>query len=146
MTEFYQGLYYFRHFKKDDWKLKVNSLRLRPNFPRTQFLLFFLQTLVTVALLVDTVSIVADYSSVYLVSVRILYWTTQDSITVDIVHDYTCRYVSDLSSPLNAYWMLAGDLEYLRKIHWVRQFHMYPECVSHNHLADTIIFLYHWRA
>jgi hypothetical protein len=127
MSEVYQGLYYFRHFKKDDWKLKVNPLRLLPNSPRIKFLFYLLQTLVTVALLVDTVSIVGDYSSVYLVSVRILYWTTQDSITVDVVHDYTCRYVSDLSSPPMAYWMLAGDLEYLNNTPWVRQFHMYPE-------------------
>jgi hypothetical protein len=62
---------------------------LTAEFPWTQFFCFLLQTLVTVALLVDTVSIVGDYTGVYLVSVRILYWTTQDSITVDVVHDYT---------------------------------------------------------
>ncbi|KAJ7309277.1 hypothetical protein DFH08DRAFT_899427, partial [Mycena albidolilacea] len=69
MSEVYQGLYYFRHFEKDDWKLK---------------------TLVTVALLVDTVSTVGDYICVYLT--RLL--------------------------PLMAYWMLAGDLEYLSNGHW----------------------------
>ncbi|KAJ7829290.1 hypothetical protein B0H14DRAFT_3717621 [Mycena olivaceomarginata] len=48
MSEVYQGLYYFRHFKKDDWKLK---------------------TLVTVALLVDTVSTVSNYICVYLYTI-----------------------------------------------------------------------------
>ncbi|KAJ7321712.1 hypothetical protein DFH08DRAFT_889357, partial [Mycena albidolilacea] len=45
MSEVYQGLYYFRHFKNDDWKFKA---------------------LVTVALLVDTVSTFGDYICVYL--------------------------------------------------------------------------------
>jgi hypothetical protein len=40
MSEVYQGLYYFRHFKKDDWKLKVNPLYLQPSFALTQFLFF----------------------------------------------------------------------------------------------------------
>ncbi|KAJ7309316.1 hypothetical protein DFH08DRAFT_899487, partial [Mycena albidolilacea] len=48
MSEVYQGLYYFRHFEKDDWKLK---------------------TLVTVALLVDTVSTVSNYICVYLYTI-----------------------------------------------------------------------------
>ncbi|KAJ7669690.1 hypothetical protein B0H14DRAFT_3692100 [Mycena olivaceomarginata] len=45
MSEVYQALYYFRHFEKDDWKLK---------------------TLVTVALVVDTASTVGAYICVYL--------------------------------------------------------------------------------
>jgi hypothetical protein len=49
-------------------------------FPGPTF--YFLQTLVTVTLVVDTVSIVGEYICVYLVSVRILYWTTQDCITI----------------------------------------------------------------
>ncbi|KAJ6538078.1 hypothetical protein B0H19DRAFT_1240635 [Mycena capillaripes] len=68
MFEIVQSLYYFRHFKQDDWKLK---------------------TLVTVALLVDTLSIVGDYICVFL---------------------YTITHA--------AYWMLAGDLVYLDNIHW----------------------------
>jgi hypothetical protein len=40
MSEVYQGLYYFRHFEKDDWKLKVNPLYLQPSFALTQFLFF----------------------------------------------------------------------------------------------------------
>ncbi|KAJ7696883.1 hypothetical protein B0H14DRAFT_3529563 [Mycena olivaceomarginata] len=40
MSEVYQALYYFRHFQKDGWKLKM---------------------LVTVTLVVDTVSIVGEY-------------------------------------------------------------------------------------
>ncbi|KAJ6522008.1 hypothetical protein B0H19DRAFT_1277553 [Mycena capillaripes] len=48
MSEVYQGLYYFRHFEKDDWRLK---------------------TLVTVALLVDTVSTVSNYICVYLYTI-----------------------------------------------------------------------------
>ncbi|KAJ6533553.1 hypothetical protein B0H19DRAFT_1186236 [Mycena capillaripes] len=45
MFEIMQGWYYFHHFEQDDWKLK---------------------TLVTVALLVDTLSIVGDCICVYL--------------------------------------------------------------------------------
>ncbi|KAJ7354063.1 hypothetical protein DFH08DRAFT_803981 [Mycena albidolilacea] len=45
MSEVYQALYYFRHFEKDDWKLK---------------------TLVTVALVVDTAATVGAYICVYL--------------------------------------------------------------------------------
>ncbi|KAJ6522928.1 hypothetical protein DFH09DRAFT_1190994 [Mycena vulgaris] len=45
MAELIQARYYFRRFKHDDWKLK---------------------TLVSVVLLLDTVSTVADYASVYL--------------------------------------------------------------------------------
>ncbi|KAJ6527894.1 hypothetical protein DFH09DRAFT_1186385 [Mycena vulgaris] len=45
MAELIQARYYFRHFKHDDWKLK---------------------TLVSVALLLDTVSTVGDYACVYL--------------------------------------------------------------------------------
>ncbi|KAJ7798027.1 hypothetical protein B0H14DRAFT_3492973 [Mycena olivaceomarginata] len=48
MSEVYQGLYYFRHFEKDDWKVKA---------------------LVTVALLVDTVSTVSNYICVYLYTI-----------------------------------------------------------------------------
>ncbi|KAF7362632.1 hypothetical protein MVEN_00612200 [Mycena venus] len=44
-AELMQAMYYFSHFKHDDWKLK---------------------TLVTVAFLIDTVSIVVDYVCVYL--------------------------------------------------------------------------------
>ncbi|KAJ7862464.1 hypothetical protein B0H14DRAFT_3612582 [Mycena olivaceomarginata] len=79
MSEVYRTLYYFRHFEKDDWKLK---------------------TLVTVALVVDTVSTVGDYICVYL---------------------YTIIYVGMSQTylpPLMANWMLAGDLEYLSNGHW----------------------------
>ncbi|KAJ7786759.1 hypothetical protein B0H14DRAFT_3163677 [Mycena olivaceomarginata] len=56
--EITQSLYYFQNFKQDDWK---NSLIfLGPSL---------LQTLVTLALLVDTLSIVADYICVYLYTV-----------------------------------------------------------------------------
>ncbi|KAJ6478681.1 hypothetical protein DFH09DRAFT_1379159 [Mycena vulgaris] len=48
MAELIQARYYFRHFKHDDWKLK---------------------TLVSVVLLLDTVSTVADYASVYLYTI-----------------------------------------------------------------------------
>ncbi|KAJ7924644.1 hypothetical protein B0H13DRAFT_2654720 [Mycena leptocephala] len=48
MFEIIQSLYYFRHFKQDDWKLK---------------------TLVIVALLVDTVSTIGDYICVYLYTI-----------------------------------------------------------------------------
>ncbi|KAJ7829309.1 hypothetical protein B0H14DRAFT_3717664 [Mycena olivaceomarginata] len=64
ISEVYQGLYYFRHFKKDDWKLKA---------------------LVTVALLVDTVSTVGEYSGVYL---------------------YTITHAGDLEYLSNAHWLL----------------------------------------
>ncbi|KAJ7309269.1 hypothetical protein DFH08DRAFT_899413 [Mycena albidolilacea] len=64
MFEVYQGLYYFRHFMKDDWKFK---------------------TLVTVALLVDAVSIVGDYSGVYL---------------------YTITHAGDLEYLNNTHWPL----------------------------------------
>jgi hypothetical protein len=47
---------------------------------------------------------------------------------------------------LMAYWMIAGDLEYLSNGHWVRQSRMYPVWVSYNHLAADIICLYHRRA
>ncbi|KAJ7302900.1 hypothetical protein DFH08DRAFT_904619, partial [Mycena albidolilacea] len=74
MSEFYQGLYYFRHFKKDDWKLK---------------------TLVTVALLVDAVSIVADYSSVYLYT---------------ITHAGDLEYLSNIHWPIPLYSFTTGVL------------------------------------
>ncbi|KAJ7253149.1 hypothetical protein C8J57DRAFT_1519447 [Mycena rebaudengoi] len=45
MAELIQAVYYFRHFKHDDWKLK---------------------TRVTVALTIDTVSALANYACVYL--------------------------------------------------------------------------------
>ncbi|KAF8200498.1 hypothetical protein K438DRAFT_1965959 [Mycena galopus ATCC 62051] len=48
MVEIIQSWYYFRNFEQDDWKLK---------------------TLVTVAVLVDTVSIVGDYIGVYLYTI-----------------------------------------------------------------------------
>ncbi|KAF8166288.1 hypothetical protein K438DRAFT_1685634, partial [Mycena galopus ATCC 62051] len=48
MAELRQASYYFRHFKHDDWKLK---------------------TLVLVAFLVDTVSLVGDYACVYLYTI-----------------------------------------------------------------------------
>ncbi|KAJ7795283.1 hypothetical protein B0H14DRAFT_3496078 [Mycena olivaceomarginata] len=74
MSEVYQGLYYFRHFKKDDWKLK---------------------TLVTVALLVDTVSIVGDYSGVYLYT---------------ITHAGDLEYLSNTHWPLPLYSITTGVL------------------------------------
>ncbi|KAJ7309282.1 hypothetical protein DFH08DRAFT_1088257 [Mycena albidolilacea] len=66
ISEVYQGLYDFRHFKKDDWKLKA---------------------LVTVALLVNTVSTVGEYSGVYLAS-------------------YTITHAGDLEYLSNAHWLL----------------------------------------
>ncbi|KAJ7253868.1 hypothetical protein C8J57DRAFT_1658912 [Mycena rebaudengoi] len=45
MVELIQAVYYFRHFKHDDWKLK---------------------TRVTVALIIDTVSVLSNYTCVYL--------------------------------------------------------------------------------
>ncbi|KAJ6578559.1 hypothetical protein B0H19DRAFT_1253777 [Mycena capillaripes] len=48
MFEIIQSFYYFRHFEQDDWKLK---------------------TLVTVAWLVDSLSIVSDYICVYLYTI-----------------------------------------------------------------------------
>ncbi|KAJ6526731.1 hypothetical protein B0H19DRAFT_1275581 [Mycena capillaripes] len=45
MAELLQAVYYFRHFKNDDWKLK---------------------TLVIAALSIDTVSMLGDYAGVYL--------------------------------------------------------------------------------
>jgi hypothetical protein len=47
---------------------------------------------------------------------------------------------------LMAYWMIAGDLEYLSNAHWVRQYHTYPVWFSYNPLAADIICLYHRRA
>ncbi|KAJ6538074.1 hypothetical protein B0H19DRAFT_1270442 [Mycena capillaripes] len=61
MFEIVQSLYYFRHFKQDDWKLK---------------------TLVTVALFVDTLSIFVDYISVYLYTIT----HAGDSEYLDNVH------------------------------------------------------------
>ncbi|KAJ7805119.1 hypothetical protein B0H14DRAFT_3485404 [Mycena olivaceomarginata] len=74
MYEVYQGLYYFRYFKKDDWKLK---------------------TLVTVALLVDTVSIVGDYSGVYLYT---------------ITHAGDLEYLNNTPWPLPLYSFTTGVL------------------------------------
>jgi hypothetical protein len=55
-------------------------------FPITYSLVFLgpslLQTLVTLALLVDTLSIVADYICVYLVSVHLLCLITRDFMTI----------------------------------------------------------------
>ncbi|KAJ7876028.1 hypothetical protein B0H13DRAFT_2055974 [Mycena leptocephala] len=48
MAELSQTVYYFRHFKHDDWKLKIQ---------------------VTVAFIIDTVSILANYSCVYLYAI-----------------------------------------------------------------------------
>ncbi|KAF8161924.1 hypothetical protein K438DRAFT_1618801, partial [Mycena galopus ATCC 62051] len=48
MAELIQAWYYFSHFKYDDWKLK---------------------TLVSVAILVDTVSVLGDYACVYLYTI-----------------------------------------------------------------------------
>jgi hypothetical protein len=68
MFEIIQSLYYFRHFKQDDWKFKVLPSPLQYSLPLTQFLL---QTLVTVAVLVDTLSTIGDYICVYLVRDRL---------------------------------------------------------------------------
>jgi hypothetical protein len=69
MFEITQTWYYFRNFEQDNWKFKVFPSHLQPRFPRTQFL----QTLVTITLVVDTLGIVGDYICVYLVSVDLLY-------------------------------------------------------------------------
>ncbi|KAJ7881789.1 hypothetical protein B0H14DRAFT_3433824 [Mycena olivaceomarginata] len=74
MSEVYQGLYYFRHFKKDDWKFKA---------------------LVTVALLIDTVSIVSNYSCVYLYT---------------ITHAGDLEYLSNGHWPLTLYAFTTGVL------------------------------------
>ncbi|KAJ7309281.1 hypothetical protein DFH08DRAFT_1049915 [Mycena albidolilacea] len=74
MSEVYQGLYYFRHFEKDDWKLK---------------------TLVTVALLFDTVSTVGDYICVYLYT---------------ITHAGDLEYLSNGHWPIPLYALTTGVL------------------------------------
>ena len=87
MYEIIQSSYYFCHFRKDDWKLKVFPLHLELSFTWTNFL----QTLVAVVLLVDTLSVTGDCICVYLVSVHFLCWTTRDYDY--LVHDYPCWYV-----------------------------------------------------
>ncbi|KAJ7882577.1 hypothetical protein B0H14DRAFT_3128782 [Mycena olivaceomarginata] len=47
-AEMYQAVYYYRHFKKDNWRLK---------------------TLVSVAFLIDTVALLNDYACVYLYTI-----------------------------------------------------------------------------
>ncbi|KAF8195256.1 hypothetical protein K438DRAFT_1968572 [Mycena galopus ATCC 62051] len=79
MFEIMESLYYFRHFEQDDWKFK---------------------TLVTVAVFVDTLSLVGDCICVY------LYTITHAGMSQNHL------------SPLMAYWVLAGDAEYLENIHW----------------------------
>ncbi|KAF7374088.1 hypothetical protein MSAN_00289800 [Mycena sanguinolenta] len=61
MFEIIQGSYYFRHFDKDDWKLK---------------------TLVAVVLVVDTLSIVGDYICVYLYTIT----HAGDSVYLETLH------------------------------------------------------------
>ncbi|KAJ7858364.1 hypothetical protein B0H14DRAFT_2577776 [Mycena olivaceomarginata] len=79
MFEISQIWYYFQSFKQDDWKFK---------------------TLVTTALVVDTLGMVGDYICVYLYT---------------ITHAGNCQ---NGLSPLMAQRMLAGDAEYLASMHW----------------------------
>jgi hypothetical protein len=72
MAELIQVMYYFKHFKHDGWKLKVFPSSLKPVSPG----LIFVQTLVWVAFLLDTVSTLGNYAGVYLVSVHILRFTS----------------------------------------------------------------------
>ncbi|KAJ6548404.1 hypothetical protein B0H19DRAFT_1265243 [Mycena capillaripes] len=105
MSEVYQTLYYFRHFEKDDWKLK---------------------TLVTVALVVDTVSTVGDYICVYL---------------------YTITYVGMSQTylpPLMANWMLAGNLEYLSNGHWPIPLYVFATGVL-GALVQGFLVIRYWR-
>ncbi|KAJ6449455.1 hypothetical protein C8R45DRAFT_1084233 [Mycena sanguinolenta] len=76
MVEIVQSVYYFQHFAHDDWKFK---------------------TLVTVALVVDSLSLIGDYICIY---------------------EYTVTHAVN--------WMLSGDLEYLATVHWVRQVDIIP--------------------
>ena len=69
MAELTQARYYFRHFKHDDWKLKVCPIDANPFAPEPSLPQ---QTLVLVAFLIDTASTVGDYACVYLVSTRII--------------------------------------------------------------------------
>ncbi|KAJ6550957.1 hypothetical protein DFH09DRAFT_1167955 [Mycena vulgaris] len=71
MAELFQARYYFRHFKHDDWKLK---------------------TLVSVVLLLDTVSTVADYACVYLHWPIPLYLFTTAVIAVLVQSFLVVRY------------------------------------------------------
>ncbi|KAF8143613.1 hypothetical protein K438DRAFT_2029537 [Mycena galopus ATCC 62051] len=79
MFEISQIWYYFQNFKQDDWKFK---------------------TLVTTALVVDTLGMVGDYICVYLYT---------------ITHAGNCQ---NGLPPLMAQRMLAGDAEYLFSMHW----------------------------
>ncbi|KAJ6461540.1 hypothetical protein DFH09DRAFT_1229004 [Mycena vulgaris] len=71
MAELIQARYYFRHFKHDDWKLK---------------------TLVSVVLLLDTVSTVGDYASVYLHWPILLFVFTTGVIAVLVQGFLVVRY------------------------------------------------------
>ncbi|KAJ7848286.1 hypothetical protein B0H14DRAFT_2583136 [Mycena olivaceomarginata] len=88
MFEISQIWYYFQSFKQDDWKFK---------------------TLVTTALVVDTLGMVGDYICVYLYT---------------ITHAGNCQ---NGLSPLMAQRMLAGDAEYLVSMHWPS---LYPSMFS----------------
>ncbi|KAJ6533556.1 hypothetical protein B0H19DRAFT_1186272 [Mycena capillaripes] len=77
MFEIMQGLYYFRHFEQDDWRLK---------------------TLVTVALLVDTLSFVGDCICVYLYT---------------ITHAGDLEYLESIHWPLPLYGFTTGVLAVL---------------------------------
>ncbi|KAJ6450248.1 hypothetical protein C8R45DRAFT_1128024 [Mycena sanguinolenta] len=79
MFEISQIWYYFQKFRQDDWKLK---------------------TLVTTALVVDTLGMVGDSICVYLYT---------------ITHAGNCQ---NGLPPLMAQRMLAGDAEYLFSMHW----------------------------
>ncbi|KAJ6524170.1 hypothetical protein B0H19DRAFT_1276621 [Mycena capillaripes] len=79
MFEISQIGYYFENFKQDDWKFK---------------------TLITTALVVDTLGMVGDYICVYL---------------------YTITYAGNCQNglpPLKAQRMHAGDADYLFSMHW----------------------------
>jgi hypothetical protein len=62
-------MYYFQHFKNDDWRLKV-CLAL---WDVLHLELPLVQSLVAVAFTVDTVSWLGDCAAVYLVSVSFAY-------------------------------------------------------------------------
>ncbi|KAJ7768821.1 hypothetical protein B0H16DRAFT_1780846 [Mycena metata] len=73
-VEVIQSFYYFRHFEQDDWKFK---------------------TLVTVALLIDTLSIVGDYICVYLYT---------------ITHAGDLEYLDNIHWPIPLYGFTTGVL------------------------------------
>ncbi|KAJ6538077.1 hypothetical protein B0H19DRAFT_1270443 [Mycena capillaripes] len=77
MFEITQSFYYFRHFEQDDWKLK---------------------TLVTVALFVDTLSLVGDYICVYLYT---------------ITHAGDSEYLDNIHWPIPLYGFTTGVLAVL---------------------------------